>query len=73
MKKKSIGKILLVEHSGKPTEWPVYKAGNDDMKSLLEVFDRVLMMCTYELAMGGTLRLIDSTGKTIREQRGRVT
>jgi hypothetical protein len=71
-KTKAAGSVILIEHSGKPTIWPVQKTGDDDSARLLEVFETAKMMCTYELAQGGTLKLLDSDGGLVAEHRGRV-
>jgi len=72
MRKKQIGSIILIEHSGKPTVWPVQEAESDDMTHMIETFESSKRMCTYELAQGGTLKLLDGQGNLIREHRGRV-
>ena len=51
------------------------KTKNSRLKTVenpLEVFETAKMMCTYELALGGTLKLLDSDGGLVAEHRGRV-
>ena len=70
--RQSVGSVILIEHSGKPTVWPVQRTGDDDEANLLEIFETAKMMCTYELAQGGTLKLLDVEGGLVAEHRGRV-
>ena len=71
-KTREVGSVILIGHSGEPTVWPVQKSGDDDTAHLLETFESAKKMCTYELAQGGTLKLIDASGAVIKEHRGRV-
>ena len=71
-KARAIGSVILIEHSGEPTFWTVRKTGKDDTEHLLEIFDATKKMCTYELALGGTLKLLDASDAVIKEHRGRV-
>jgi hypothetical protein len=64
------GHVLLVTHSGVPTEWPIQRSGADDIEHLLEVFETARNMCQLELLDGGTLKLFDKDGKLLREVRG---
>ena len=64
-----IGSVILIEHSGKPTEWPVRRSGSDDMAHLLEIFETATMMCKSELLEGGTLKLFDTKNNLIKERR----
>ena len=72
-KGRDIGQVILIDHSGKPVVWPVKKSGNNDLEHLSEIFETAIDMCGYELAMGGTLKLFDSHGNLLREQRGRAS
>ena len=67
MKRATVGSVLLIEHSGKPTEWTVQKTGDDDMAHLLEIFETAKVMCNYEILMGGRLKLFSSCGDLIKE------
>jgi hypothetical protein len=66
---KLIGQILLIEHCGKPTVWDITRSDQDDSARLDEMFNRAVSMCAYELAHGGVLKLVDSSGNIIKEQR----
>tara|TARA_B100000700_G_scaffold49271_1_gene52092 strand:+ start:697 stop:912 length:216 start_codon:yes stop_codon:yes gene_type:complete len=68
----SIGQIILIDHSGKPTVWPIQKSTICDDDHLLQMFENAKQMCAYELAMGGTLKLFNTLGELIKEQRGCV-
>lgn len=68
----SIGQIILIDHSGKPTVWPIHKSTVCDAEHLLQAFENAKMMCAYELGMGGTLKLFNTSGELIKEQRGCV-
>jgi hypothetical protein len=77
MKKKTglrpvVGRVILIEHSGKPTEWTVRQSGDDNTAHLHEIFETAKTMCAYELALGGTLKLIDKDNVQLDEQRGRA-
>jgi|TARA_E500000331_G_scaffold216891_1_gene207860 hypothetical protein len=64
-----IGSVLLIEHSGKPTEWSVRRSGSDDMAHLLEIFETATMMCKSELMEGGTIKLFDADDNLVKERR----
>ena len=70
MKRPKVGEVILITHEGKPTVWPVKRAGDDDMAHLLEIFETAINMCQYELAQGGTLKLLDVDNNLIKEHRG---
>tara|TARA_B100000214_G_C23915118_1_gene603285 strand:- start:290 stop:505 length:216 start_codon:yes stop_codon:yes gene_type:complete len=70
MKKIVIGRIILIEHSGKPMIWPVHRGEVKDDTQLDSYFDRMKTMCAYELALGGCLKLFDMQGNLLKEQRG---
>ena len=65
-----VGRVILIEHGGTPTVWPVKQTGDDDRAHLLEIFKTAINMCYYELAQGGTLKLLDAQGNVIKEHRG---
>ena len=65
----TVGTIILIKHDGTPTVWPVRGAGVD-RAHLLEIFETAIAMCQYELAHGGTLKLMDADNNLIVEQRG---
>ena len=65
-----VGSVILIKHDGAPTVWPVQQTGEDDMAHLLEIFETAISMCQYELAQGGTLKLMDVDNNLIKEQRG---
>ena len=65
-----IGEVILVNHEGRPTVWTVQRSGDDDRAHLLEIFETAISMCQYELAQGGTLKLIDADKNLIAEHRG---
>jgi hypothetical protein len=67
---KKIGSVLLVEHGGRPTEWPVMWTGDDDTARLKEIFETAKKMCSYEIAMGGCLKLLSPAGELLEEYRG---
>ncbi len=68
--RKTIGTVILVEHSGRPTVWPVKRSGQDDRAHLLEIFETAKSMCRTEVAEGGTLKLMDAENNLIDEWRG---
>ena len=70
---KLIGRALLIEHDGRPVEWPIHRSELPDSEHLEETFIRLAKMCSYELHLGGTLRVMDADGKLIKEQRGRAS
>ena len=71
MKKRPvIGNVILIEHDGRPTVWPVKRSGDDDMTHLLEIFETAKSMCFSELRLGGTLKLMDVDNNIIKECRG---
>ena len=72
MLSKSIGSVILIEHGGKPTAWPVQATEIDDTKQLLEMFDAAIAMCETELLGGGCLKVFDCENRLIKEQRGFV-
>ena len=65
-----VGSVILIRHDGTPTVWPVQQTGDNDMAHLLEIFETAVNMCQYELAQGGTLKLLDVDNNLIKEQRG---
>ncbi len=70
MKKRPvIGNVILIEHDGRPTVWPVERSGADDKIHLLEVFETARRMCYSELRLGGTLKLMDADNNLIKEYR----
>ncbi len=69
-KRPKVGSVILIRHDGTPTVWPVQKTGDNDMDHLLEIFETAVNMCQYELAHGGTLKLMDADNNLIKEQRG---
>jgi len=66
----TVGTVILIKHDGTPTVWPVKRTGSDDRAHLIEIFETAINMCQYELAQGGTLKLMDSDNNLIKEQRG---
>ena len=70
MKRPKVGSVILITHDGTPTVWPVEKTGNDDRAHLIEIFETAINMCSYELAQGGTLKLMDADNNLIAEHRG---
>ena len=64
-----IGNVILIEHDGRPTVWPVKRSGDDDMAHLLEIFETAKNMCFSELSLGGTLKLMDADNNLIKECR----
>ncbi len=69
---KLIGRALLIEHDGRPVEWPIHRSELPDSEHLEATFTRLVKMCSYELHLGGTLRVTDIDGNLIREQRGKT-
>ena len=68
-----IGTILLIEHDGRPIEWPIHESKLSDSDQLEETFKKMKQMCSSELYLGGTLKLLDSNNALIKEIRGRAT
>ena len=65
-----IGRIILIEHCGKPTVWPVERLGDDDSEHLKRTFEKAKEFCSYEIGLGGTLKLFDSANSLVEEYRG---
>ncbi len=70
MRRKVVGSVILIKHSGEPTVWPVRQTGSDDLAHLHEIFETAVKMCSTELMEGGCLKLLDADSNVIREQRG---
>jgi hypothetical protein len=70
---KTIGSIILIEHSGKPTVWQVHESKTiDDLQVLLGMFEKTKQLCSYELSLGGTVKLFDNNNIMLAEQTGRA-
>ena len=66
-KRPVVGEVLLIEHDGRPTMWPVNQTGDDDRAHLFEIFETAKKMCVYELSLEGRLKLIDVNGEVLAE------
>jgi len=70
MPARTIGTIILVEHSGAPTAWPVTESETKpDHVQLRDMFESARAMCESELLLGGCLKLVDAQNNLVDETR----
>ena len=50
--------------------WPVERLGDDDSEHLKRTFEKAKEFCSYEIGLGGTLKLFDSANSLVEEYRG---